>query len=105
MDDLLLNLFIVFEACRIKGMTTLQATEATKQLVIRPKCGEISALIVRLYIALANSGSDLVIQLEKTKRVCTLPFAFKIVHRSGKTGRPGLTRISGHEVVVKGKAQ
>ena len=32
LDDLLLNLVVVFEACRIKGVTPLQASEAAKQL-------------------------------------------------------------------------
>ena len=35
LEDLLLNLVVVFEACRIKGLTPLWAAEAAKQLVIR----------------------------------------------------------------------
>ena len=35
LDNLLLNLAVVFEAHRIKGVTPLQVTEAAKQLVIR----------------------------------------------------------------------
>ena len=35
LDDLLLNLFVVFEARRIKGVIPLRAAEAAKQLVIR----------------------------------------------------------------------
>jgi len=36
---------VVFEACRIKGVTLLRGlqVEAAKQLVIRVKCGEMSA--------------------------------------------------------------
>ena len=41
MHDLLLNLVVVFEARRIKGVTPLRAAEAAKQLVIR-----VSALIL-----------------------------------------------------------
>ena len=47
--DLLLNLVVVFEACRIKGMTLLQAAEAAKQLVIRIRCRKISAVILIAY--------------------------------------------------------
>ena len=32
LDDLLLNLFVVFEARRIKGVTPLRAAEAAQQL-------------------------------------------------------------------------
>ena len=42
LDDLLVNLVVVFEACRIKGVTPLRATEDPKQLVIRVRRGEIS---------------------------------------------------------------
>ena len=35
LDDLLLNLVVVFEARRIHGVTPLRAAEAAKQLVIR----------------------------------------------------------------------
>ena len=45
LDDLLLNQVVVFEPCRIKGVTLLRAAEAAKQLVIRVRRGEISALI------------------------------------------------------------
>ena len=48
LDDLLLNLFVVFEARRIKGVTPLRAAEAAKQLVIRVRRGKISALIIIL---------------------------------------------------------
>ena len=48
LDDLLLNLFVVFEARRIKGVTLLRAAEAAKQLVIRIRHGKISALIIIL---------------------------------------------------------
>ena len=41
LDDLMLNLVVVFEARRIKGVTPLRAAEAAKQLVIR-----ISTLIL-----------------------------------------------------------
>ena len=40
-DDPLLNLVVVFEAHRIKGVTPLQPAEAAKQLVIFVRCGEI----------------------------------------------------------------
>ena len=49
MDHLLLNLVVVLEAHRIKGMTPLWAAEAAKQLVIRVRCGKISALILIAY--------------------------------------------------------
>ena len=49
MDDLLLNLVVVFEARSIKGVTPLWATEAAKQLVIRVRCGKTSALILIAY--------------------------------------------------------
>ena len=39
MTDLLLNLLVVFEAHRIKGMTLLWAAEAANQLVIRVRSG------------------------------------------------------------------
>ena len=40
---------VVFEANRIKGVTPLRAAEATKQLVIRVKCGKVSVFIVIAY--------------------------------------------------------
>ena len=43
LDDLLLNLVVVLEARRIKGVTLLRAAEAAKQLVIRIRRGKISA--------------------------------------------------------------
>ena len=46
LEDLLLKLVVVFEACRIKGMTPLQATEAEKQLVVCIRHREISTLIL-----------------------------------------------------------
>ena len=46
LDDLLLNLVVVFEARRIKGVTPLRAAE---QLVIRVRRGKISALILIAY--------------------------------------------------------
>ena len=49
LDDLLLNLVVVFEACKIKGVTPLQAAESAKQLVIRVKRGKISVLILIAY--------------------------------------------------------
>ena len=49
MDDLLLNLVVVFEACRIKGVTPLQAAKPAKQLVIHIKHRKISALILITY--------------------------------------------------------
>ena len=45
MHDLLLNLVVVFEDRRIKGVTPLRAVEASKQLVIR-----VSALILIIII-------------------------------------------------------
>ena len=45
LDDLLLNLVVVIEARRIKGVTLLRAADATKQLVIRVRRGEISAFM------------------------------------------------------------
>ena len=44
--ELLLNLVVVFEARRIKGVTPLRAAEFAKQLVIRVRRREISALLV-----------------------------------------------------------
>ena len=44
-DDLLLNLVVVFEAYKIKGIPPLQAMEATKHLVIYARHQEISTLI------------------------------------------------------------
>ena len=49
LDDLLLNLVVVFEARRIKGMTPLRTAEAAKQLVIRVRRGKIRALILIEY--------------------------------------------------------
>ena len=49
LDDLLLNLVVVFEARRIKGVTPLQAAEAAKQLVIHVRHRKISALILIAY--------------------------------------------------------
>ena len=49
MDDLLLNLVVVFEARRIKGVSPLQAAEAVKQLVIRVRREKISAVILIAY--------------------------------------------------------
>ena len=49
LDDPLLNLVVVFEARRIKGVTPLRAAEAAKQVVIRVRCGQISALILVAY--------------------------------------------------------
>ena len=49
LDDLLLNLVVVFEACRIKDASLLLAAEAAKQLVFRIKRGKISALILIAY--------------------------------------------------------
>ena len=44
--DLLLNLAVVFEAHRIKGVTLLWAAEAAKQLVICVRHRKISALML-----------------------------------------------------------
>ena len=49
MDDLLLNLVVVFETRRVKGVTPLRAAEAAKQLVIRVRRGKIIALILIAY--------------------------------------------------------
>ena len=49
LDSLLLNLLVVLEAHRIKGVTPLRAAEAAKQLVIRVKRGKISVLIPIAY--------------------------------------------------------
>ena len=49
LDDLLLNLLVVFEARRIKGVTPLRAAEAAKQLVICVKRRKISVLILIAY--------------------------------------------------------
>ena len=49
LDDLLLNLVVVFEARRIIGVTPLRAAEAAKQLVIRVKRGKTSVLILIAY--------------------------------------------------------
>ena len=45
LDDLLLNLVVVFETRRIKGVTLLQAAEVAKQLVIFVNRGKISDCI------------------------------------------------------------
>ena len=39
LDDLLLNLVVMFEASRIKGVTPLWVAEAAKQLIIRVRLG------------------------------------------------------------------
>ena len=49
LDHLLLNLVVMFEAHRIKGVTPLWATEAEKQLVICVRRRKISALILIAY--------------------------------------------------------
>ena len=49
LDGLLLNLVVVLEAPRIKGMILLWAAEAAKQLVILIRCWEISTLILIEY--------------------------------------------------------
>ena len=51
LDDLLLNLVVVFETCRIKGVTPLRVTdaEAAKQLIVRVRRRKISALILMAY--------------------------------------------------------
>ena len=49
LDNLLLNLVVVFEARRIKGVAPLRAAEAAKQLVIHVRRGKISALILIAY--------------------------------------------------------
>ena len=45
----MLNLVVVFEACRIKGVTPFWVAEATKQLVICVRSGKISALTLIVY--------------------------------------------------------
>ena len=45
LDDLLLNLVVLFEARRIKGVTLLRAAEVAKQLVICVNRGKISDCI------------------------------------------------------------
>ena len=55
LDDLLLNLVAVFEARRIKGVTLLRAAEAAKQLVIRVRHGEISTLILIVWLLRSSS--------------------------------------------------
>ena len=61
LDDVLLNLVVVFEACKIKGVTLLclQAAEAVKQLVIRVRRGKISALVLThsIFSSLAAEGA------------------------------------------------
>ena len=49
LDNLLLNLVVVFDARRIKDVTLLRAAEAAKQLVIRVRRGKISTLILIVY--------------------------------------------------------
>ena len=49
LDDLLLNLVVVFEARRIKSVTPLRTAVAAKQLVIRVRRGKISALMLIAY--------------------------------------------------------
>ena len=49
LDDLLLNLVVVFDTRRIKGVTPLRAAKAAKRLVICVKRGKISALILIAY--------------------------------------------------------
>ena len=49
LDDPLLNLVVVFEAGRNKGVTPLQVAEAAKQLVICVRHEELSALILITY--------------------------------------------------------
>ena len=56
LDNLLLNLFVVFDARRIKGVTLLRAAEAAKQLVIRVRRGKISALILIMAVASGPAG-------------------------------------------------
>ena len=48
LDDLLLNLVVVFEARRIKGVTLLRVTEAVKQVIIHVSRGKISTIILIL---------------------------------------------------------
>ena len=50
LDDLLLNLVVVFEARRIKGVTLLRVTEAVKQVVIRVSRRKINAIILIAYL-------------------------------------------------------
>ena len=45
LDNLLLNLVVVFESRRIKDVTPLRAADAAKQLVIHVRHGEISVLL------------------------------------------------------------
>ena len=49
MDDLLLNLVVMLEDRKIKGVTPLWAAQAAKQLVIRIKHRKISVLILIAY--------------------------------------------------------
>ena len=49
LDDLLLNVLLVFEAHPIQDVTPFQAAEAAKQLVIRIRHVKISALILIAY--------------------------------------------------------
>ena len=55
LDDLLLNPIVVFEARRIKSVTLLRAAESAKQLVIRVSRGEISTLLLIVWL-LHSSG-------------------------------------------------
>ena len=49
LDDLLLNLVVVFGARRIKGVTPLWVAEVAKQLVIRIRRRKTSVLILIAY--------------------------------------------------------
>ena len=55
LDNLPLNLVVVFEAHRMKGVTPLWATETAKQLVIRIKRGEMSTLILIVWFLRSSS--------------------------------------------------
>ena len=59
LDDLLLNLVVVFEARRIKGVTPLRAAEAAKQLVIHVRHGKISAELSEVSMCESLSDSSL----------------------------------------------
>ena len=48
-DDLLVKLFFVFEAHRIKGVTPFRSAKAAKQLVIHVRHRKVSALILIIY--------------------------------------------------------
>ena len=66
LDDLLLNLVVVFEARRIKSVTQLRAAEAAKQLVIRVRGGEISALILIAWLLHSSSVGVVYLVLLRT---------------------------------------